>query len=505
MAVVVASSLVLLGAPQAAFGGAPTPVGERRAPACGPSRDGQLTETPWPLRLMRPDLAWPISQGAGITVAVIDSGVSTTHPALEGKVLPGRDFVEASAKGQCDEAAHGTLVAGVIAGRQPQGSAFTGIAPQAAILPIRVLRDTKRNFDPDTSSNIASAIRWAADNGADVINMSLTTEPTSALESAVRHALDRNIVVVAAAGNDGGEGGNGQPAYPAAYDDVIAVAGVDEQGHHVTTSTAGPFVDVAAPGADVDGPMPRGNGYARFEAGGTSFAAAYVSGLAALIRSADPRLTPTQVARRITETAEHPPEGRNDQVGFGVINPYRALTALTEAPRPARPQGALAPIAAPPDPMRTTRTVAAWTATTLAGLAILISLVAAVVRRTRRRRSPADDEPSSAARSRKPDRRRDGPGGQTKAGGMSAGAATVSRNDGGRSAYVPAARSPDAAPIARFPAANDGGAGTGSYVDQAVGTAQQVVPQQNGPRHSSHSAAPGAQANFSGRAQVPPR
>ena len=344
-----------------------------------------MTETPWPLRQMRPDLAWPISEGAGITVAVIDSGVSATHPALAGKVLQGRDFLVPSTRGQCDEAAHGTLVAGVIAGRKPEGSVFTGIAPKANILPIRVLETTQRTNDPATPGNIAAAIEWAVEKDVDVINLSLTTDPTPALERAIKDALDSNVVVVAAAGNDGGSNGNEQTAYPAGYDGVIAVAGIDQNGHHVETSTSGPYVDVAAPGAEVDGPMPGGPGYARFTAGGTSFAAAYVSGLAALIRSADPDLSPAQVLERITSTADHPPEGRNNQVGYGMINPYRALTAIAGAGKPSPGPQALAPVTLPVDPMGHTRVVAAWTATSLAGFALVFALVAAVVRRTRRR------------------------------------------------------------------------------------------------------------------------
>jgi type VII secretion-associated serine protease mycosin len=353
------------------------------APACGPTRTDPIRDTPWPLRRLRPDLAWPLSQGEGITVAVIDSGVSATHPALRGAVVDGRDFLDPTTLGQCDEAAHGTLVAGLIAGRQVPGSAFHGVAPKVQVLPIRVLRDTQRTTDPATPANIAAAIVYAADR-AHVINLSLVAQPTPALADAVRYALSKNVVVVAAAGNESGDGKRGEPAYPAAYDGVIAVAGIDEQDHHVSTSIAGSYVDVAAPGANIDGPMPQGGGYAQFEAGGTSFAAGYVSGLAALVRASDLRLTPAQVTARITATADHPPEGHNDEVGFGVVNPYRALASVPggAAAAPAGP-GELDRPEAAVDPLAGARTAAIWTATVAAVLALIVVLGALVRRRSR--------------------------------------------------------------------------------------------------------------------------
>jgi membrane-anchored mycosin MYCP len=468
--VALVASVVAVGVtPQAAAGQAAAAA--LRAPSCSPNpeKGGPLTETPWPLQQMRPDLAWPISEGAGITVAVIDSGVSATHPSLTGKVLEGRDFLVPSTRGQCDEAAHGTLVAGVIAGRKPEGSVFTGIAPQATILPIRVLEKAGREPGTTAGAHIVSAIDWAVDKDVDVINLSLTTDPTPALQRAINNALDHGIVVVAAAGNDGGSNGTEQSAYPAAYDGVIAVAGIDEGGHHVDTSTSGPYVDVAAPGAKVDGPMPLGDGYARFKDGGTSFAAAYVSGLAALIRSADPKLKPAQVLERITTTADHPPEGRNNQVGYGVINPYRALTAITGATKPSPAPRALTPVTLPKDPMGNTRVIATWTATTLAGLALLIALVAAVLRRTRRRGLPAD-APAAAS-----------PAGQTsKARGAQPSSAQVT------------------APKVRGRGGTPTRAGTMAGSALAQGQSSQRQPSQ-------HVGSPATNPNFSGRAQVPPR
>ncbi|GIJ49692.1 type VII secretion-associated serine protease [Virgisporangium aliadipatigenens] len=354
--------------------------------ACDTSRvryDNPVTETPWPLRRLQPNLVWPLSQGEGVRVAVIDSGVTADHPSLAGAVLAGKDYVDQTNDGRCDEAAHGSIVAGVIAGR-PVG-AFSGIAPKATVLPIRVLRDTERTSDATIPQHIVEAIVFAADNGADVINMSLVTPDTPALKNAVQYALGRGVVIVAAAGNEGGSKQEG-PAFPAAYDGVIAVAGVDEEGKHVDTSTSGTFVDVAAPGANVLGPTPAGGGFAEFKAGGTSFAAAYVSGLAALLRGQDPKLTPAQVAARITSTADHPPEGFNIQVGYGVVNPLRALTVVQQAvpSRTAAAAPATLERPAPPhDPFGGTRTAAVITAVTLGGLTVVLLLAAASVRRAR--------------------------------------------------------------------------------------------------------------------------
>jgi membrane-anchored mycosin MYCP len=358
------------------------------APCAVPSApSGAIRGTPWPLQRLRPDLAWPLSQGDGVVVAVIDSGVSPAHPALEGKVLPGHDYLDPTTAGQCDEAAHGTIVAGVIGGRQPAGSAFHGVAPGAQILPVRVLRELGRSFDPTTPATVADAIRRATLAGAQVINLSLVTQPTPALADAVQFALSQNVVVVAAAGNEGAGGARDWPAYPAAYDGVIAVAGTDEQDRHVSTSTPGDFVDVAAPGVRVDGPLPQGGGYGQFLQGGTSFAAAYVSGVAALIRGYDPRLTPAQIADRITATADHPPEGWNRNVGFGVVNPYRAVGSVTGG-RVAtrRPGETVAKIPPRTDPLRGARVAAVWAAVGALSLTVLVLIAGAVIRRGKARR-----------------------------------------------------------------------------------------------------------------------
>ncbi|GGM05653.1 type VII secretion-associated serine protease mycosin [Dactylosporangium sucinum] len=297
------------------------------AAACGPSFGDQLTDTPWPLARLHPEAAWPLSTGVGVTVAVIDNGVSTSHPSLKGQVLPGKNYV-ATGTPDCDLVAHGTFVAGIIAGLKLPNTGFYGVAPGARILPIRVVEDDQKSHDTNLPNVIADAINFAVDNGAGVINLSLVTQPTPQLQAAVARALSRNVIVVAAAGNDGASQTGNQPAYPAAYDGVIAVAGVDENDKHVPTSTTGDFVDVAAPGVRIQGPAPQGGGFGLRSSGGTSFAAPYVSGTAALLRAYYPTMTAREIADRITSTADHPPAGRDQEVGYGTVNPYRAVATI---------------------------------------------------------------------------------------------------------------------------------------------------------------------------------
>ena len=353
------------------------------APECGPG-GAAITETPWPLRRLEPSAAWRVTRGGGVTVAVIDSGVSANHPLLQGQVREGRDFSGLpQQQGQCDLAGHGTIIAGIIAGKEGTGAPFSGIAPAARILPIRVLPDTRRTNDDNLPLQIAEAIHWAVDNNARVINLSLETLDRPELAAAVQYALDKRVVVVAAAGNQQ-EQQRDQPTYPAGYPGVIAVAGVDEQGGHVGTSVSGDYVDIAAPGLNIVGPAPSGDGYLAEPQGGTSFAAAYVSGAAALICAVYPELSPEQVAERLMKTADSPPDGHNAEVGYGMVNPYRAVTNLLGT-RDDPPLGAMAKPVAERDPWRGERVVAIWVAILGTVFAALLLLSRPVLRMGRRR------------------------------------------------------------------------------------------------------------------------
>ncbi|MFK3981392.1 type VII secretion-associated serine protease mycosin [Micromonospora sp. NPDC050397] len=353
------------------------------APSCGPT-GAALPEAPWPTRRLDPAAAWRVTRGSGVTVAVIDSGVSANHPLLQGQVNQGRDFNGLpEQQGQCDLAGHGTIIAGIIAGKEGTGAPFSGIAPNAKILPIRVLPDTQRTNDENLPLQIAAAIRWAVDNGAMVINLSLETLPRAELASAVEYALSKHVVLVAAAGNQQQQQRD-QPAYPAGYPGVIAVAGIDEQGGHVGTSVSGDYVDIAAPGLNITGPAPQGDGYLNEPDGGTSFAAAYVSGAAALVRAAFPEMGAAQVAERLVKTADSPPEGRNAEVGYGVVNPYRAVTSLLGT-RADPPLGAMAKPVVDRDPWGDERTVALWVAILGTAFAVLLLLARPISRMGRGR------------------------------------------------------------------------------------------------------------------------
>lgn len=301
----------------------------------------------WALDAVNAPEAWETSRGEGVTVAVLDTGVDASHPDLAGGVLEGRDFVGMGAgPGDGNWAVHGTAMAGIIAARghgPGRESGVLGVAPAADILPVRVLLeddDPERDRAHDArGSALAEGIRWAADQGADVINLSLgddsaSAHPDPAEDAAVRHALRRGAVVVASAGN-GGERGD-PVSYPAGYPGVIAVAAVDRAGSRAGFSTRRWYATVSAPGKDVIVADPDGRYYNGW---GTSAAAAFVSGSAALLCGAYPELSPAQIRQLLTGTAQNtPPGGRSNALGSGVVDPAAALEAAAALdPQPAVP------------------------------------------------------------------------------------------------------------------------------------------------------------------------
>ncbi len=351
------------------------------AAACAATgeKPGPVNATPWAQQRLNPSAVWPLTRGAGVSVAVIDSGVSRAPAVLRGRLDSGsRDFtVSTGGDPYCDSTGHGTLVAAMIAGRDDSGY-FTGIAPDATILSVRAVPEQQNE---SLNRDIARAIEYAIDQHVGVINLSLTTGDDARLEQAVADAVSNDIVVVAAAGNEGGAH-EGNVSYPAAYDGVLGVAGVDEAGQRVDTSQSGSYVDVAAPGADLVGPSVDGTGYVTGD--GTSFAAAYVSAVAALLRSYDPTMSAEQVVDRIVKTADRPAEGPNNNVGAGVVNPYRAITTITST----RPNVPAAPLPAQPataDPLASQRRITIWAAVGGLLLAGALLLGGPVLRAGRRR------------------------------------------------------------------------------------------------------------------------
>ncbi|MFF5976201.1 type VII secretion-associated serine protease mycosin [Streptomyces sp. NPDC012769] len=288
----------------------------------------------WGLDALHTTQAWRTTRGEGITVAVLDTGVDATHPDLAGSVLPGTDLVGfGAARGDRAWARHGTAMAGIIAGHGhgPGGQdGVLGVAPKVRILPVRVIlegSDKARDKARKTRGTaLAEGIRWAADHGADVINLSLgddseSAHPDAGEDAAVQYALAKGVPVVASAGN-GGEKGD-HISFPAAYPGVIAVTAVDRWGTRASFSTRRWYATVSAPGVDIVIADPDRRYY---EGWGTSAAAAFVSGAVALVRAAHPDLTPAQIKRLLVDTARSRPEGgRSDEKGYGTVDPAAAI------------------------------------------------------------------------------------------------------------------------------------------------------------------------------------
>ncbi|WP_351224400.1 type VII secretion-associated serine protease mycosin [Streptomyces sp. NPDC002133] len=314
--------------------------------SAAPAQADGIRARQWALDAMHTDEAWQTTRGKGITVAVLDTGVDDSHPDLTGQVLPTKDLIGFGAeRGDRAWAQHGTAMAGIIAahGHGPgREDGVLGIAPEAKIQPVRVILEgndpARKRARSTRGSALADGIRWAADHGADVINLSLgddseSAHPEKSEDAAVQYALAKGAVVVASAGN-GGEKGD-HISYPAAYPGVIAVAAVDRFGTRASFSTRRWYATVSAPGVDVVIAHPDRRYY---EGWGTSAASAFVSGAVALVRSAHPGLTPAQIKELLADTARNGPRsGRDDAKGYGIVDPAAALEAADKiAPADAR-------------------------------------------------------------------------------------------------------------------------------------------------------------------------
>lgn len=306
----------------------------------------------WWLTTIHGAKAAKLTRGSGITVAVLDTGVDGTQPDLAGRVIQGPDFTSGGRRpGSKYWGQHGTSMASIIAGRghgvgYAQG--VLGVAPLAKILSIRV---TLENDDPlrknqalmnQSRDAVAKGIRYAVDHGADVINMSLgggnssyNGSPTD--EAAVQYALDKGVVLVASMGNDGS--GPAKKYFPAAYPGVIAVGSVDRKFKPWQGSNRGDYIAVSAPGVNI---ACAGTGGSYVEVSGTSPSTAIVAGVAALVKSRFPTLTPDQIKQALERGTTHPPAGgHNDKVGAGTIDAVKALNAA------ANPVGTLGGSATP--------------------------------------------------------------------------------------------------------------------------------------------------------------
>lgn len=273
--------------------------------------------------------AWKITKGAGIKVAVIDTGIDASHPDLQESVSMG---IDVSGLGSEDGLSpigenffHGTLVASLLAGRgHDKNSGVIGTAPEATLLSASMAFGADA---PDTDEQVAKAIRWSVDQGAKVINLSLTRNSADwpiSWDNAFQYAFDHDVVVVAAAGNRAS--GTEQVGAPATIPGVLVVAGVDRNANVSTqASTEGLTIAVSAPATDLVGAYPGGD-YKIWS--GTSGAAPLVSGLVALVRAEYPQLDANNVINRIIKTATKiDGQDYSTKYGFGLINPVAALTA----------------------------------------------------------------------------------------------------------------------------------------------------------------------------------
>ncbi len=280
--------------------------------------------------------AWSASEGAGVVIAIIDSGVDLQHPDLQERLdrdtsghVVGRDFVDHDDTPQ-DENGHGTMVAGIAAATTGNGVGIASVAPRALIMPVRVL-------DADgagRSSDVDAGIRWAVDHGAQVVNLSLESVASlpgsvvpQAPAGAVQYAWDHGVVVIAASGNSGSPFTD----YPSSAP-VLLVGATDRQGRRADFSDRGRSDAVMAPGVDIvstwwcapSDDRCGGQVHTYGEADGTSFSAPFVAGIAALLRATG--LDNSQSVRRIRETAhDMGAAGRDAETGYGLVDAAAAL------------------------------------------------------------------------------------------------------------------------------------------------------------------------------------
>jgi subtilisin family serine protease len=272
--------------------------------------------------------AHALSRGANVTVAVIDSGIDVTHPELADAIAESFDALGAGAKE--GPHVHGTGIAGAIVSH----ARLMGSAPKARILAIRAF-GAAPNGAESTSFVILKSLDFAASRGAQVVNMSFAGPQDPLLERGIAAAATKGMILVAASGNAGPKS---PPLYPAANPNVIAVSATDAYDRLFPASNRGGHIAVSAPGVDIFLPAPHG----KYQmTSGTSFSAAYISGLAALMIERKPELGPAEVRAILMKTARDLGlPGRDDLFGAGEADAFRAVTAVVDT---------AAPVAAAPD------------------------------------------------------------------------------------------------------------------------------------------------------------
>ncbi|HBI04432.1 MAG TPA: peptidase S8 [Paenibacillaceae bacterium] len=270
----------------------------------------------WNMPIIDMEKAWDISKGKEtIKVAVIDTGVELNHPEFKGKLTSGYNVLSGSSNAN-DDNGHGTHVTGIIAAHINNKEGIAGMTWYNPVIPIKGI-----GADGSGSSfDIAKGIKWATDHGAKVINLSVGNyNPSEVLHDAIKYAYTKDVVMIAATGNDD----TSQPSYPASYPEVIGVSAVDGNKKRASFSNYGSSVDVVAPGVDIPSTYTNQE-YAQLS--GTSMACPHVTGLATLIRSVNPSLKNEQVMSIIKYSSQDlGTAGRDDYYGYGLINVSKAL------------------------------------------------------------------------------------------------------------------------------------------------------------------------------------
>ena len=373
---------------------------------------GQRLFTPTPSYLVKRlglDEAWALSRGNGVTVAVVDSGVDAGNAHLQGALVPGfTSFGDGSVPSTADVAAHGTAVAGLIAARQIDGSGVVGIAPEAKIMPIRAFESapepggSSRDLVVPSAASVSSGIRWAAEHGAKIINVSLSDSGSADVyRSAVDYAHSLGSLVIASAGNrKTADANRPDPTnfYPGELPGALAVAAVMKDGTwNADSSFAGPHVDIAAPGQSMPTAyISGGDCVLNADSASSSYATAVVAGAAALVAARFPNESPDQWAFRLTQSAMRVSPGeRSDTVGWGEVRPAAALALADDGMLPGPPSpvhGTPTPAPAPTrvvdidpvaDPLDPARAIVGWGF----GAGATISVILLLLARARARRA----------------------------------------------------------------------------------------------------------------------
>ncbi|MGW4502696.1 S8 family serine peptidase [Micromonospora sp. NPDC004336] len=356
------------------------PCGYQVEPVAAP----KIAVASWAHRLLDLPRVHRLATGAGVRVAVVDSGTDRRHPQLAKAVRAGWDVPAGRSGGtlDCHRQGHGTAIASLIGARPAAGASLVGVAPRATLLPVRVADNDPATDAPVSAAALATAVAEATRMGADVIHVSYSVAVDDArLRAAVARAVESGAVVVAAAGD-----GRAGPSYPAAYDGVVGVGALAASGGLLDGSARGPHVDLVAPGEQLVAAARVGG---HTVVGRTPAAAAVVSGTAALLRERHPRWTNEEVVRRLLATADGTAGGAaNAAFGHGSVNPYRALVepAATAgaAPTWVAVPGALAQTPARPGWPGPWRAAVTWAV--LLGLGAVALLLGRAVARVRSRR-----------------------------------------------------------------------------------------------------------------------